>query len=705
MKTLFIMTACCLCGPRFAGADEMQRVTSFEAADEIGAVRPHNAKVQPTSERATDGKQALRVEFLPGEWPHAAVRSATAWDWRRWGRLALDITNPGDEPIEFGVRVDDDRAADGAKHCRQGLGTIEPGATATFTLGLDAAADPMRYGMRGLPPVPGTRGLTKQATGAIELGHIVAFQVFLGRPTRPRVLFVDHVRLLPAAPPPEGIVDAFGQYAKSDWPGKLKGIADFAARRAAEDDDLKAHPPCADRDRYGGWAKGPQRDATGWFRAERLDGRWWLVTPDGHLFLSLGVDCVNTYEATITTGREQMFTWLPAAGDPLARHFGRVASVHSGPVHEGTTFNFLTANLERKYGRDYEAIWLDRAVTRLLSWGFNTVGNWSSRNLYRNGRIPYVATVHITGDHARLSSGSDYWGRMHDPFDPRFAEAAARSIGGQAAQVKDDPWCLGWFVDNELSWGGWGDDSGRYGLARGALAGPETSPAKQAFLARLQARYGTVDRLNQAWGTAFADWDALKPPYTPPSPPPEAMKSGMSDYGKEFARRYFRVVRDELRKAAPHHLYLGCRFAWRTPEAVEAAAEICDVVSFNIYQPRIDPKEWSFLADLGKPCILGEFHFGALDRGMFHTGLVAVPDQAARAAMYRDYLHSVIDHPALVGCHWFQYVDQPLTGRTLDGENYNIGLLTVTDTPYPEMIAAARAVHREAYERRGKAKP
>jgi agarase len=68
--------------------------------------------------------------------------------------------------------------------------------------------------------------------------------------------------------------------------------------------------------------------------------------------------------------------------------------------------------------------------------------------------------------------------------------------------------------------------------------------------------------------------------------------------------------------------------------------------------------------------------------------------------MYQDYLRTVLDHPAFVGCHWFQYIDEPLTGRTYDGENYNIGFLTVTDAPYPEMVAAAKAAHGEAYARR-----
>jgi hypothetical protein len=174
----------------------------------------------------------------------------------------------------------------------------------------------------------------------------------------------------------------------------------------------------------------------------------------------------------------------------------------------------------------------------------------------------------------------------------------------------------------------------------------------------------------------------------------------MGEFVKDLARKYFSAIRDELKKLDPDHLYMGCRFAWRTDDAVAAAAEICDVVSFNIYAPRLNAKEYAFTAALDKPCIIGEFHFGALDRGMFHTGLVSTADQKARAAMYEDYVGSVLDHPAFVGCHWFQYVDEPLTGRTLDGENYNIGFLNVTDTPYPEMVEAAKSIHGAAYARR-----
>jgi hypothetical protein len=62
-----------------------------------------------------------------------------------------------------------------------------------------------------------------------------------------------------------------------------------------------------------------------------------------------------------------------------------------------------------------------------------------------------------------------------------------------------------------------------------------------------------------------------------------------------------------------------------------------------------------------------------------------------------DYVRSALHHPQFVGCHWFQYRDEPVTGRVLDEENYQIGFVDVADTPYAETVAACRAVGYHLY--------
>lgn len=657
-------------------------------------LQPSEADVAVSS---LNGQPTLRVTFHQGaEWPQVLFKPSEPLDWSKQGALVFTLTNPGKRTINFGVRIDDALDADGYNHCRTAYGTIGPGQTKTFAIRFQP--DPMQLGMRGLPPLPHKVTLGVSGADPFHFEHVVQFQIFLHRPEENETLLVSPFELISSYDYLEKVVDAFGQYTGADWPGKVHSEADLHRQLKEEVADLKAHSSMPDRDAYGGWAQGPQLKGTGYFRTEKYDGKWMLVTPSGHLFFSLGMDVVDEYYPTFITGREQLFAELPDPKGPLGAFYGE-SEAFMGPLagKRGRTFDFYQANLFRKYGPDYLRNWREMALKRLPSWGFNTIGNWSDHAFYSNHRLPFVATGWVSGDFAKVSSGLDYWGRMPDPFDARFAAAVDASMKSLAAQVGNSPWCVGYFVDNELSWAGGGPD-GDVGLAIGALKeNAANSPAKRAFLKQLQAKYGDIARFNAAWKAQLTSWQELEAPFSASSPLTSQAHEDAEAFVRAFADQYFRTVRDALRRYDPNHLYLGCRFAWHSRAEVEEAAKYCDVVSFNIYAPRIEPKQWGYLAGLNKPCIIGEFHFGALDRGLWHPGLVAAPNQQARAQMFIDYVQSVLDNPAFVGCHWFQYVDEPLTGRTWDGENYNIGFVAETDRPYHHMVNAARAVGGQLY--------
>ncbi|MEM9528805.1 MAG: beta-agarase, partial [Bacteroidota bacterium] len=97
----------------------------------------------------------------------------------------------------------------------------------------------------------------------------------------------------------------------------------------------------------------------------------------------------------------------------------------------------------------------------------------------------------------------------------------------------------------------------------------------------------------------------------------------------------------------------------------------------------------------------GEFHFGATDRGHVHPGVKLASDQQDRGTKYRDYIQGALRNRQLVGAHWFQYTDQAMTGRE-DGENYNVGLVDIADSPYPELIKAIRETNFAMYTYRTK---
>ncbi len=544
---------------------------------------------------AGDGK-GLRVEF--GLAPEACVyfRSPDdGWDLSKYVSVDLEIVNFGAGPVALQGWLNE-------KDWVDGFAVLEPGQT--DTLGLLLKRKQHFPGMSGVPG--GHVALWEEA----DPKHITTISLAAVDSTGPSAIEIKSIRAVGkyVTPPSKAgvrkkllpLADHYGQYKHAEWPGKTHTDEDLAAQKAREEVDLTAHLGPDDWDQYGGWVKGPKLEATGHFRAAKHEGRWWLVDPEGRLFWSHGIDCVQTGDTTPVAGRESYFEGL----DPK--------------FLRDNTYSFGAKNLERKYGDNWEQAAVTIAHQRLRSWGLNTIANWSSEAIYLARRTPYVVGIH-------------YWieGLGWFPYKDMeaFRLALRERFAAEKGTTAEDPWCIGYFIDNELHW-------------------------------------------------------------------PEGDCS-------ELADNYYRICLEEMRRAAPHKLYLGSRLHDHmglyggAEEIARAAAKYCDVVSVNRY--RHTPSDLRLPKGADKPILIGEFHFGALDRGLLHTGLRSVANQRQRAATYRHYLRQALLHPHLVGAHWFQYGDQPVTGR-FDGENFQIGFLDVCDTPYEEIVKASREVGEELYK-------
>ncbi len=691
-----LVSACLLvaCLPVFADDIPLKTDTrlllNFESEADITHLRLNSTIATRVTTGVSEGTHALHVLFEPNHaYPSINFTQSAPADFRGYGGIAFDLYNPTDETVAFGVRIDSSHKADGnGNHSRAGKGSIDGRQGVTFVIPF--GANPADLGMKSLPGYGAFRDTGAGGRGPFDLGHIVTWQIFLNRPLSPAEVIVDNVRLVPGRKQDfNGIIDRFGQFTREEWPGKIHADADFAEQLAAEAKDLAARPAVAEPNKFGGWSAGPQLKATGFFRVEKHDGKWAFVDPEGRLFLSFGPTTIGAGSTTMYSGREYMFTEPPAPAF-VAGGEGKV------------TYDFFAANLERKYGKDYKRAWFDRTYERLVSWGFNTIGGFSGWETLKNGKVPYTATVWVGGNHARIRTGGEQVRSMHDPFDPQFAEDVVLAARAQASRIKDDPWFLGYFVGNEEHWGYFrAGPRSHYTLVLTALkSSAAASPAKRAFVAQLREAYGDVAKLNAAWGTGFADWVTLDAPITIKEPYPPAQLADFSKLLTSFSEQYFRVVQAGLKQVSPNHLYLGCRFAGYSPEVLAGAAKYSDVLSFNLYRLTLDAKEMSILDPYDKPVVVGEFHFGAPDRGVFDTGLFGVADQAARGRAYQNYVRSVLALPKFVGAHWFQYTDQPATGRPMDGENGNVGFVSITDTPHRELIEAAREIHAEMYQLR-----
>ena len=477
-------------------------------------------------------------------------------------------------------------------------------------------------------------------------------------------------------------IDRFGQFKWRDWPGKTHGEADLKAAAEDEARDLAANPGAEDRDRFGGWAKGPQLEATGRFRTHKDEkGKWWLVDPEGRLFWSFGAVRVTASSAMTPMNGDKA---TPPTGVPLAdrdcwfedlslERFWKTHDDLLWPFYlargETRVYDFSSANLFRKYGEDYYEMFSDLCHRRLRSWGLNTIANSSDLKICLQDRTPYAERVEVKGG-VVIAGSWGAWGKFRDPFAPSFKSDVIRSLEEHGKEAHD-PWCIGFFVDNEIQWGRKAVD-----LATWTLWSPDDQPAKVEFLNRLSAK-GIV------W-----DGDLAKIP-----------EAELVDFSRAVCEEYFKRTREAVKEFDPGLLYLGCRFATAPDWAVTPCVKYCDVVSWNIYRDTID--DWRVPGGADAPVLIGEFHFGATDRGPFGTGVKQAKDQDDRAAKMKAYVASALANPQIVGIHWHQFSDQATTGR-FDGEYLQVGFTDICDTPYPEMRKALREVGYGLYEARGR---
>ncbi len=630
------------------------------------------------------------------QWPGIALRApAGRWDLSRHSQVAVTLRNPGTNELRINCRVDNP-GADGTKNCVTDSLALAPGRTGTLKVTLKRASDGKLggklFGMRGYPVTPG-------GPGTVDAMNISQILLFVNQPGASQAFELEDVRATGSYTPPTAsvadadpffpFIDTFGQYRHRDWPGKVHSLAELAERRAVEAKELVAQPGISEWDQYGGWNGGPKLAASGFFRVEKYRGKWWLVDPDGHLFWSHGIDCVRGLDTTPIEEREEWFESFPGDTAEL-REFRSSGFALKGHYagRSPKTFSFSGANLRLKYGPNWRQEYNEVIHRRLRSWGLNTIANWSDETTRLMRRTPYTDNVSSRG--AKNIEGSDgYWGKFPDVFDPSFEAGLRRSVAGRKGKSAGDPWCLGYFSDNEMSWG---DDTS---LALGALKSPPEQAAKKVFADDLKAKYGDIAKLNNAWGTKHETWEALL--QSREAPDKKKAHADLTEFYTKAAEQYFRTVRDAIKAVAPNQLYLGCRFAWVNERAAIAAGKYCDVVSYNLYKRTVADFKYP---GPDKPLIIGEFHFGALDRGMFHTGLVPVANQADRAQAYKDYVLGAVRHPQFVGTHWFQWKDEPTTGRVYDEENYQIGFVDTADTPYRETIEASREVGKRLYRDR-----
>lgn len=448
------------------------------------------------------------------------------------------------------------------------------------------------------------------------------------------------------------VVDEFGQWNLGEYEGKVHSLDQLKKEWTAEDQENSLVQTSSSVDsktgeaitrtvvqnpygysKYGGYLNAKVK-ATGFFRTQKVKGRWWFVDPEGYLFLSNGADCVS-----------------PAGGGNVNNLEKRINLYKElPPKMYGTSIDnpripsFATWNLYRRYGDDFAAKSIEMTINRMDQWGLNTIANWSYQGVYRLNRKAFMLQLRGIGIEDGMMG-------LPDVYDANYAVKVDEACKREVALNKDNPWLIGYFVGNEPAWL---EQEER--LCNLILAGKDT-PIK-AELKKYLDSGDSPERRKQFIYNTF--------------------------------RTFLKAVTETVKRYDPNHLILGMRFGHVPEKEVQhICKEYFDVFSFNCYD--LYPKKEfmdQILEGIGLPMIIGEFHFGTVDRGMAQS-LWQVDSQRERGVAYRYYMERAYAHLGLIGTAWFQWSDQDLTGRR-DGENYNCGLVDVTDRPYPYMVEAMK---------------
>lgn len=479
------------------------------------------------------------------------------------------------------------------------------------------------------------------------------------------------------------MADRYGQWIYEDWPGKVTTDAQLQQEYATEAAALADVE--LDRsiyDRYGGIKAMERQTASGYFRLQQIDGIWWFITPDGYPFILKGVDAASIWEWGYGTPLKKadgtprrVFEELP---DPTL-----YADAYFNDAN-GERVSFVTTNVMRKYGSDYETKWEDITKKRLINWGFNAFSKWTMPNTIT---FPYIWVLQDPPTLRKID-----W--AYDVFDPQ-AESIIEAANQQQLQAAaNDPWLIGYTYDNEAGWNA--DIVGKV-LGFGA-----DSPAKARFVEMLAERHNQdLAEVNQLLGTNASSFEALKAVPISLSKVPAA---DVSAYIKLAASKFYTTIKTIIARYDTNHLFLGSAIVptWRTSLDWDAAAmEYVDAFSVDNYTN--DPNWMARYQDFGKPLLNLEYTFSAPQRGLSAVNAAtSVPTVADRGLSYKAFAEGQLRNPLFVGSGWFSYYDQAVSGRK-DGENYNIGLLNQQDQPYADMTgimkttnAGLEAVHRSA---------
>jgi hypothetical protein len=386
---------------------------------------------------------------------------------------------------------------------------------------------------------------------------------------------------------------------------------------------------------------GTKLNATGFFRTEKINNRWWVIDPDGY------------------------------------PNFQRVVN----GLRQNNSERNKTA-LKKTFGT--EQVWVQKSLTDLKAFGFNGIGCWSETELIaaenNRSKTKFSYTVILSfmssygkkrGGTYQLPGNTGYPNQCIFVFEPQFEDFCTK-YANEALAYKDEKNLIGYFSDNELPFG--------MNNLDGYLAIKNGDDAGKLFADNWLKNKGiTKDQITDEHRSEFAGIVAEK-------------------YYSIVSKALKKADPNHLYLGS--RLHGGAK---NIESVLRAAGKFCDIVSINYYgswTPKQElMKKWGEWA--GKPFMITEFYTKGMDSGMANTtgAGFTVRTQLDRGNAYQHFCLGLLQSPYCVGWHWFKYQDNDPAAKGVDPSNIdsNKGIVNNEYQWYKPLVEKMKQLNEQVY--------
>lgn len=427
--------------------------------------------------------------------------------------------------------------------------------------------------------------------------------------------------------------------AKTEFTRILRNMADFTP-------DYQSATYKAKTNKYGSDITRARQAATGRYYVKKVDGRWWIIDPEGYIHYERSVASVrrgasarNVAAWNAKYGTEQK--WIADLQSELA-FLG---------IHGSGAFSTGTGSGGYKAIQNHNTAHPEAPLS--LSPSFGTLGNFRTQT-----NKPYP------GGDADNAAGLVFYEDW-----PEFCKSY---INYELTPYKDDPNILGFFSDNEIDF--------------------------SSMTVRMLDRFLKVNDPNDpAYAAAKAFMDSKET---------ETVTDALNDeFSGIVAEKYYKGVKEARDEVAPGVMYMGTRLHG-TPKYMEgiirAAGKYCDVISINYYS-RWSPELTDWVANWDRwapnaPFIVTEFYTKAKDNDLDNSSGAgfAVSTQQDKAYAFQHFTLGLLEATNCIGWQWFRYQDEDFPDAS--NKPSNKGLYDNYYELYPYLAAYMRRFNYNVYE-------